>query len=97
MNDKKGFVPQFKKNGEPKKGYSEWGEKLYNIEMRKTGSKHLIEERKAEFKNEYYFLDCIHCGSKKVKKIYLYDSIHYAKYECVKCYRILKWISKSEK
>ena len=97
MNDRRDFIPQFKKNGEPKKGYSEWGERLGNIEMRKKRSEYLLSEKRVEFKNEYHSLDCVHCGSTIVKKIYLYDSIHFAKYECVKCYRNLKWVSKFER
>jgi transposase-like protein len=96
MNDRKAFIPKFGKDGKPKKGYSEWGERLNNIKVRKELSEALLKSKAAEFRNEYVPINCINCGSSTARKIYLFDNFHYAKYECVRCYRNLKWVSKKE-
>jgi len=94
MNYRRGFEPQFKKDGTPKKGYSDWGERLENIKMRRDGSKCELDEGKTFFRGEYFTLKCVHCGNNTVKKIYMLDKNHYAKYECTQCYRNLQWVSK---
>jgi len=97
MNNRKEFTPKFKKNGDPRKGYSEWGEKLENIKMRKNNSEWELTYNKTFFNGEYDILKCINCGGEIARKIYMNDMVHYAKYECINCYRILKWIPKPKK
>jgi hypothetical protein len=94
MNYKKDFIPNFKKDGTPKNGYSDWGERLCNIKMRKDNSESELSHKKTFFNGEYDVLECIHCGGETVRKIYMNNAVHYAKYECIKCYRNLQWISK---
>jgi len=94
MNDRKTFIPQFKKNGDPKKGYSDWGERLNRIEWRKNNFQYELENKKTFFNGEIHTLECVNCGGDSVKKIYMLKHKHYAKYVCCKCYHILKWISK---
>ena len=94
MNSRKDFIPRFKKDGTPRKGYSEWGEQLNNIKMRKNNSESELNYGHTFFKGEYDNLKCFHCGGDIVKKIYMVKQIHFAKYECCQCYRNIQWISK---
>ena len=97
MNCRKGFIPRVKKDGTPKKGYSNWGEKNDNIKMRKYNSEKELAHKKTFFNNEYHVLKCIHCEGETVRKIYMNNLIHYAKYECIQCYRNIQWVSKPKK
>jgi hypothetical protein len=97
MNGRRDFIPQFKKDGTPRKGYSNWGEKFDNIKMRQENSEYELTHGKTFFKGEYYTLNCVHCEGNHCKKIYMKNQIHYAKYECCQCYRNLQWISKPKR
>lgn len=94
MNDRKTFIPNLKKNGDPRKGYSNWGERLIRIEYRKNNFERELKEGKSFFKGELHSLECVNCGNNQVKKIYMTEQIHYGKYVCSQCYHILKWIPK---
>ena len=104
MNTHLIFSEGFKKDGTPRSRHSKWGERNSAIQTRKDNSEWELNNGYTLWRGEEVEEECLVCGSKSARKIYclksksvrpiLQSHPHFAKLECVGCYRILRWLPK---
>ena len=100
MNTHLTFPEGFKKDGTPRSRHSEWGEKNLNIQTRKYHSEQELKKGETLWRGEEVEEECFVCGSKSARKIYCTHPRfhpHFAKLECVGCYRNLRWVPKPKR